>query len=252
MQWWQQDASLHDKDFFAPVWAKLAWLVQKRTDSPIDKDKPTPDTNDTQPNQDDGLHPDVTQGTLSLTAYNELVQWARVFGNTDASLVLVVFCDYAVGYCKDLHDSGSIYDYQKILNNELALMRRPFPKSPTSDTLGSHRAYLCAEKTASEDQLVDFQKFLFADAVIGDDLLIDEAESLGIPWFAQCFTKESTSLTTEIQTSREYTKNTIGLRSLPTLLVYNTNSAHYYKIPGRYELEEIKETFETIYERESK
>ena len=59
-------------------------------------------------------------------------------------------------------------------------------------------------------------------------------------------------MTNEIQTQREFAKNTLNLRSLPTLVLYNTQSQDWYKIPGRYELDEIAPTFEIINERERK
>jgi len=242
VKWYQTDYSSRDKDLFSPVWTKLATLVQPREKKPdVKKSKDT---------EKFVLHPDVTQGTLPLSSYNSLVQGSRVLGNTKWSLVMVIFCDYSVGYCKELHDSWAIYDYQKMLENNLAIIWKPFPKSPTSATLSSHRAYICAEKTANDDQLLDFQQFLFAQETYSDNDLIKQADKMWIPWFEQCFTKQRSKLTALIQEQRQQAKTMVWLTALPTIMVYNTNTQDYYKIPGWYELEEIAPTFEYINEHE--
>lgn len=247
---YQTDQTTRNKDLFAPVRTKIATLVQPRGVQQTEKQTNNPTDTSWDDTQQGELHPDVTQGSLSLESYYALVEGSRILWNEKSPLVLVVYCDYSVWYCNELYESWAVYDYQKILDNDLAIIRKPFPKSPTSATLSSHRAFVCAEKTANEDQLLDLQTFLYTQETHADAALSGEAQRLWIPGFEQCFTWDKAQVTTSIQSQRELAKNLIWLRSLPTLLLYNTNTENRYKIPGWYNLKEIAPTFEYINQAE--
>ena len=239
-KWRSIDYGSRDKDLFAPVWENFGELFSKNETDPL------VDNSEDQPEVVWVLHPDVTRWSLDIERFETIIADSVVFGEADSTLTALIYCDYSVDYCNDLFSSWNVFDYQEILNNNLAVYRKWFPKSATSDSVAAHRAYLCAEELWSTGQLLDYQKTLYATNDYSPSKLISWAKKTWIDDFEQCLLAKDVEHTVELQNQRRLAKSSFWLTALPTLIIYNNETQDYYKIPGRYELEEIAPTFEYI------
>lgn len=199
----------------------------------------------------DDLHEEFVLWEVSREKAREILANSVVHWNPNATVLFIQYCDYTTSnYCREFFRDWAMFSYQETLENNLAYAYKWFPTSFDDDVVLPHKAMVCAKNSGSPQQVLWFHNSLFQQADKLDISLIWKINNeLKLPPIAECLVNNFTLLA--LQNDMKESSRLFDITALPTNIVINLNSGKRLKIPGYYDLEDVKNWLKYIEQQDS-
>jgi hypothetical protein len=245
-------------DPLQPLWNKIAVLTERvgRKTSPDNTGTTTVPTWTPKPIQGTGvlvvipqLHPDFMPGTISISDLKGLTDTSTTFGEENAPLVLLQWCDFGSSYCIESYEKASLFEYMTAFPEQLSYQFKWYPRNNDTTTILQHQAALCAESLADKELYLSFYFSLYQSrgGLTKDEILL-LAERLEIDGFETCLeTKNTFALQQEMKRGRTL----FGFSSLPANVLVNKETGDFVLIPGLYATQDVLQAIQWLLEKNS-
>jgi hypothetical protein len=183
------------------------------------------------------LHPDFQLGSVNLAEVETIMQWTKTFGSTDASIVLLQWCDFWSTYCIESYEQGGLFAYMNAFPEQLQYQLHGFTRDKTEQTALQHTAALCAQQNANHETYLSYYFSLYQEKwKMSKKNLISLAEKLNISWFAACLEKQSL---VKMQKTMQLWRSLFEFATLPANVLVDKQTWQYILIPWLYDQKDV-------------
>lgn len=229
-------------DPLSPIWAKMTSLTQRFGLKKTESVKNVQTWSDTQKVISDTvfqakLHPDFQMGSVNLAEVETIMQWTKTFGNEDAPIVLLQWCDFWSTYCIQSYEQWSLFTYMNAFPQELQYQLHGFMRDKTEQTALQHTAALCAQQNANNETYLSFYFSLYQEKwLLSKKNAVALADKLWISWFEACLENQSL---VKLQKTMQLWRSLFEFATLPANVLVDKQTGQYILIPWLYEQKDV-------------
>lgn len=190
------------------------------------------------------LHPEFLTGQIQVADLLDITKDSPTFGDKNASLVLLQWCDFWSPYCIESYEKWTLFEYINAFPKELSYQLKWFPRDTKETTVLQHKATLCAESLTTKEIFLSFYFNIYqARGELSKEDLLTLAKKLDIQGFPECLaTKSIVALQQEMKRGRAL----FAFSSLPANVVLSKQTGAYVLIPWLYETQDVLQAIQRL------